>query len=76
MPQHRILLIDDEPLVRDELGGLLEDEGYEVITAEDGSVGLELFRKEAPDMVISDVRMPQTDGLTVASFGNAVLLPR
>jgi DNA-binding response OmpR family regulator len=62
----RILLIDDEPLVREELGALLADEGYEVITGADGEEGLSLFRQEAPDMVITDVRMPRRDGLSVA----------
>jgi FixJ family two-component response regulator/anti-sigma regulatory factor (Ser/Thr protein kinase) len=62
----KILLIDDEALVREELGGLLEDEGYLVVTGADGEEGLELFRSEAPDMVITDVRMPRKDGLSVA----------
>jgi DNA-binding response OmpR family regulator len=62
----RILLVDDEPLVREELGALLADEGYEVITAGDGEEGISLFRKEAPDLVITDVRMPRRDGLSLA----------
>ena len=62
----KVLLIDDEALVRDELGGLLEDEGYELTTASDGDEGLARFRSEAPDMVITDVRMPRRDGLSVA----------
>lgn len=62
----RILLVDDEELVREELGGLLEDEGYEVITGSDGQEGLRLFRERRPDMVITDVRMPRRDGLSVA----------
>jgi FixJ family two-component response regulator/anti-sigma regulatory factor (Ser/Thr protein kinase) len=62
----KILLIDDEELVREELGGLLEDEGYEVITGADGEEGISLFRSAGPDMVITDVRMPRRDGLSVA----------
>ena len=62
----KILLVDDEALVRDELGGLLEDEGYEVTTAADGAEGLHLFQSARPDMVITDVRMPQRDGLSLA----------
>lgn len=64
--QTTILLIDDEQLVRDELGGLLEDEGYRVITGADGREGLELFSRDQPDMVITDVRMPRGDGLSLA----------
>ena len=62
----KLLLIDDEQLVRDELGGILRDEGYDVITGCDGEVGLSLFRSEHPDMVITDIRMPKLDGLSVA----------
>ncbi|HNS99578.1 MAG TPA: response regulator [Polyangiaceae bacterium] len=62
----KVLLIDDEALVRDELGGLLMDEGYQLMTAPDGESGLASFRDNAPDMVITDVRMPRRDGLSVA----------
>ena len=62
----KLLLIDDEQLVRDELGGILRDEGYDVITGSDGLEGLALFRSEHPDMVITDIRMPKLDGLSVA----------
>ncbi len=62
----RVLLIDDEKLVRDELGGLLVDEGYQVTTAADGEEGLARFRSDPSDMVITDVRMPHRDGLSVA----------
>jgi CheY-like chemotaxis protein/anti-sigma regulatory factor (Ser/Thr protein kinase) len=62
----KILLIDDEALVRDELGGLLQDEGYEVITAGDGAEGLDRFRADKPEMVVTDVRMPHRDGLSLA----------
>ncbi|MCC6746117.1 MAG: response regulator [Deltaproteobacteria bacterium] len=64
--KRRILLVDDEPLVREELGALLVEEGYDVTTASDGEEGLDLFRAETPDMVISDIRMPRRDGLAVA----------
>ena len=64
MSKAKILLVDDEELVRDELGGLLEDEGYDVVTGSDGEEGLALFTTERPDLVITDVRMPRVDGLT------------
>jgi FixJ family two-component response regulator/anti-sigma regulatory factor (Ser/Thr protein kinase) len=62
----RVLLIDDEKLVRDELGGLLVDEGYQLTTASDGEEGLVRFRSDPSDMVITDVRMPCRDGLSLA----------
>lgn len=61
----KILLLDDEDVVRDELGGLLEEEGYAVITGKDGEEGMRLFREHQPDMIITDVRMPHRDGLDV-----------
>ena len=62
----RILLVDDEELVREELGAILEESGYTVTTGADGEEGLALFRRERPDMVITDVRMPRRDGLSLA----------
>lgn len=62
----KILLVDDEPLVREELGGLLEDEGYAVIRGTNGAEGLQLFHDRHPDMVFTDVRMPRGDGISLA----------
>ncbi|PIE17588.1 MAG: hypothetical protein CSA65_08565 [Proteobacteria bacterium] len=67
MAKAKILLVDDEALVREELGGLLDDEGFEVITGRDGAEGLTLFHDERPDMVITDVRMPRVDGLSLVA---------
>ena len=61
-----VLLVDDEPIVREELGGLLEDEGYAVITAKDGEEGLEVFIRQQPDMVITDAKMPRREGISLA----------
>lgn len=63
-----ILLIDDESLVLEELGDLLRDEGYRVITAQDGDEGIDRFREHRPEMVITDVRMPRRDGLAVVKL--------
>ncbi len=60
----RILLIDDEPRVRASLKMVLEPT-YDVITASDAQEGLDLFRRESPNLVLLDVIMPGTDGLTV-----------
>lgn len=61
-----VLLVDDEPVVREELGGFLEDEGFLVITAGDGEEGLAVFRKHRPDLVITDAKMPRREGLDLA----------
>lgn len=60
----RVLLIDDEPRVRASLKMVLEPT-YEVFQASDAQEGLELFRKEAPHLVLLDVILPGTDGLSI-----------
>ena len=59
----RILLIDDEELVRYTLQNILEEAGYDVETAENGRKGLEKFRANPYDLVISDLVMPERGGL-------------
>ncbi|MBP7583544.1 MAG: response regulator [Spirochaetes bacterium] len=61
----KILAIDDEPIVRENIAAFLEDSDHVVIQAGDGGAGLELFRKESPDVVLCDLRMPRVDGLEV-----------
>ena len=57
-----ILVIDDEKNIREGLSMALEDEGYEVITAEDGKKGLEKALYESVDLIITDLRMPLVSG--------------
>jgi len=59
----KILIVDDEQLLRKRLKDLLELESYEIFLAESGQQGLEVFAKEKPDVIISDVRMPGMDGI-------------
>jgi CheY-like chemotaxis protein len=66
--KHRILVVDDEPSVRQSLAGLLNDEGYEVSTAEHGfDALLQLRRTPSPDVIISDLNMPQMSGFEFLS---------
>jgi len=65
MTSTRILIIDDEKAIRDSFGAHLEDCGYDILTAQNGRVGLSLFEEEAPDLVIVDLRMPEVDGIQV-----------
>ncbi|MBU1001843.1 MAG: response regulator [Proteobacteria bacterium] len=60
-----ILSIDDEEVIRESIEAYLEDSGYTVIQAENGRVGLEVFRDSKPDLVLVDLRMPEVDGLDV-----------
>ena len=57
-----ILAIDDEPVVRESMASYLQDSGYTVLQCGDGREGLELVRREAPDVVLLDLRMPRMTG--------------
>lgn len=57
-----ILIMEDDPGVRLPLEDLLEANGYAVIAAENGRQGVELAKKEEPDLILSDIMMPEMDG--------------
>ncbi len=59
----RVLIIDDDPGVRRSISLILEEEGYEVLTASDGREGLELALEAQPELLLCDVRMPRLEGL-------------
>jgi YesN/AraC family two-component response regulator len=61
----KILIIDDEKPVRDVLNIALTEEGYALSLAANGKQGLEIFQEKEPDIVITDVMMPEMDGIEV-----------
>ncbi len=63
--RRRILVADDEPLLRRMYESYLSNEGYEVVAASDGDEAIHRARTEGPDLVITDVKMPRTDGYEV-----------
>lgn len=63
--QKKILLADDDPDVVEVISMLLEDEGYEIVTAKDGAEALEKIKLENPDLIILDLLMPHVDGFAV-----------
>ncbi len=63
MQTGKILVVDDEESVRAMLEVVLRSEGYEVLTADDGTIALEAARREQPDVVLMDIRMPKMDGM-------------
>src|SRR5512147_1122931 len=65
MPKARILVIDDEPAIRESLKMTLEYEGYEFVGAPTGQEGLAQVERETPDLVLLDVKMPGMDGIEV-----------
>jgi two-component system, NtrC family, nitrogen regulation response regulator NtrX len=63
----RILVVDDEPAIRDTMRMILEYDGYEVLVAGSGQEGLAVAEREYPDLVFLDIKMPGLDGLEVLS---------
>jgi two-component system OmpR family response regulator len=61
----KILVVDDDPHIRDLIRFALRKEGFEVADAGDGLAALEAHRREAPDLVILDILMPELDGTEV-----------
>lgn len=61
----RLLIVDDDANLRHTLGYAFRQEGFEVVTAEDGTQGLMSFRQTHPDLVILDVMLPGQDGFAV-----------
>ena len=61
----RILVVDDEPDIRRLVCEILEDEGYQVATAENAGAARELKKSNAPDLILLDIWMPDTDGITL-----------
>ena len=65
MEKVKILVVDDDKRWQRLLQETLEDEGYEVIAAENGQDALELFKKESPDLVTLDILLPDIDGIRI-----------
>jgi DNA-binding response OmpR family regulator len=59
----KILLIDDDTLIRRSVARVLLQNGHEVVTAEDGLRGVELYRREKFDLIVTDIYMPRQEGI-------------
>ncbi|MFZ2727337.1 MAG: sigma-54 dependent transcriptional regulator [Methylococcaceae bacterium] len=64
-PKPRLLVVDDEPDIRRLVSEILEDEGYQVTMAENASVARELKKTSNPELILLDIWMPDTDGITL-----------
>lgn len=67
MPSGRILVVEDDEILRDILAEALREDGYSVELAEDGQVALQLARSWRPDLLILDLMMPNMDGEALAA---------
>jgi DNA-binding response OmpR family regulator len=61
----KILIVDDDPDIREALSMILESRGYQVVTAQDGIEGLATLKSEMPNLLILDLLMPKMDGFAV-----------
>lgn len=68
-----ILIVDDEESIRQSLEGILCDEGYQVVAAENGEEALDMIREEVPDLVLLDIWMPGMDGIQALERIKAML---
>jgi len=62
MKRAPILIIDDDPAILDTISEILEFEGYPVLTASNGAIGLQCIERSLPSIVLLDMRMPVLDG--------------
>jgi len=65
IPNIHVLVVDDEPMVREVVTRYLEQEGYTVTVAADGAAALRLLEQHAVDLVVLDLMLPEIDGLSV-----------
>jgi two-component system, NtrC family, nitrogen regulation response regulator NtrX len=65
MSAARILIVDDEPDIRELIGDILADEGHEVVSAADAASAREARSQSVPDLILLDVWMPDTDGVSL-----------
>jgi DNA-binding response OmpR family regulator len=64
----KVLVVDDEPTIREIVVGYLEREGFKTLEAADGNRARELLESEAPDLVVLDLMLPGTDGLELCRW--------
>ena len=63
----KVMVVDDEPAIRELLVAILRDEGYQAVEASSGQVALELGPREQPDLLLIDLMMPGMDGRTLVA---------
>ena len=75
MSANKILIVDDEEIIVRLLSMSLKSDGYETVTASNGAHGLEVFKAESPDIVVTDIKMPVMDGIALALSAGAQFGP-
>jgi DNA-binding response OmpR family regulator len=65
MASKKILIVEDEPALKEALARKIKESGFEVLEAGNGEIALEVALKEHPDLILLDVIMPKMDGMTM-----------
>jgi DNA-binding response OmpR family regulator len=65
---HKVLVVDDEPTIREIVVGYLERAGFKTLEAADGNRARELLERDPPDLVVLDLMLPGTDGLELCRW--------
>lgn len=73
MEQFKVLLVEDDDSAREKLADAIQKVGYQVIIAENGQEGLNLFKMELPEILITDMKMPGMDGLELMKKAKRIL---
>ena len=72
MPQVRILVVDDDPVINKLIRDILHEEGWEISSARDGEEAIRMVHENSPDLIILDLMMPKIDGLEVCRHVTAL----
>ena len=65
MDKIKVLLVEDEPMLAMIIKDTLDNEGFEIVLAADGEEGLSMYKKQHPDIIVTDIMMPRMDGFTM-----------
>lgn len=68
---NKILIIEDDKIIKNIIEFLLKKEGYEIEFAEDGLIGMEKIKSYLPDLIITDIMLPYKSGLEITSYAKA-----
>ena len=68
MSKHSILVVDDELLIRDLLYDFFQDQGWDISIADNGKKAMEILKSKEVDLLLTDIKMPEMDGLDLTGF--------
>ena len=71
MENRKILIVDRDPVATSAIVGFLQDESYEIVTAETGQIGLEILRKEEIELAVVEACVKDLDGITLLEGANS-----